>query len=226
MNNENEQSISPLSLTDIKEAARKLVHAKQDVRAKIHELTMQALTQGELAEQEVRQALRAITEGVSLGAAEHTQEMKAAIGDAINGMDDALSSAAEALHATLHEAGTHTRDFAAQDLKFWLEEMQKLEELFLETLGRASESANELVKQEITAVVETARRTGTITGARVRAVTEELVAQLRTTAHEARAAGKQAAREVGARVATIASNKLADIAAKIQHKADTLKQGK
>lgn len=213
-----------LSLEQIKDAARTLVSTGQNVRARLHQLTVDALAQGQLAKQEIGQVLDAITEGVSLGAAERKEEVRAAMSNAVHGIDDALANVAEAMHLALDEASSHAKDFAEQDLKQRLEELQHLEQLFQETISRVTDSASGLVKQEFQILTEHARRAGTSTGSQVKAVAEELANRLRATAHSAGGAGKQAAREVGIRVATIASDKLADIAARIQHKADALKQ--
>jgi hypothetical protein len=55
-------------------------------------------------------------------------------------------------------------------------------------------------------------------------VVEDLGNRLRATAQQAGDAGKNAAREVGARVATLASRKLSEISARIADKAEQLKQ--
>jgi hypothetical protein len=211
-----------LFLDQIKDSARKLVHAGQDVRNQLHELTVKALTRGRLAEQEIREVLEAVTEGVSLGATQRAEELRAAMGDALGGIDDALANAAEAMRQALSEAGSHTRDFAEGDLKQGLDELKRLEQMFLETLSYVAEGASGLVRQEFTALTGQARQTGTGTGERVKAVTRELAGRLRATAHEA----GDAAIQISARAAMVASGKLADIATRIQRKADALKQDK
>jgi hypothetical protein len=55
-------------------------------------------------------------------------------------------------------------------------------------------------------------------------VAEDLGARVRSAAHDAADAGKQAAREVGARVASMASRKLGEMAVRIGEKAEQLKQ--
>lgn len=211
------------SLEEIKATARGLVSAGRDVRKKLDELTVQALTQRDLAEQQVREVLAAITEGVSQGAAERADEMRAALTDALHGMDDALEHAAEAMHLALGEANSRAQDFAQQDVKQGLSELKNLEELFLETVGHVAQGANALVRQEMTALVEHARRTGTGTGERVRTVVEDLGNHLRATAQEAGDASKRAALEISSRVASLASRKLSEIAARIAEKAEQLK---
>jgi hypothetical protein len=190
----------------------------------LRELTVRALTQGELAEREIREVLNAITEGVSLGAGLRADEVKLALTDALHGMDDALSHAAEAMHLAISEVASDAKALGSGDLQQGLNDLKQLEGVFLETVGRVADSASGLVKQEMKAIAEHGKRIGTDTGARVRAVAEDLGNRVRTAAHGAADAGKLAAREVGARVADMASRKLGEIAARIGEKAEQLKQ--
>jgi hypothetical protein len=215
-----------LSLEQLKDAARTLVSTGKNVRAKVHELTLHALSEGQLAKQEIQQTLNTITEGISLGASGRAEEVRAAIADAMQGVDDALANVAEALQLALNEASSHAKDYAEHDLKQGLEELKELEQLFLDTITYVAASASDLVKQELLALSEHARRTGTNTGAQVRMITEELTNRLRATAHDAGAAGKHAAREISLRIASMASSKLFEIADRIQRKADSLKREK
>lgn len=213
-----------LTLDEIKAAASRLVQAGGEVRAKLHELTVQALTQRELAEREIREVLAAITEGISLGAEQRAVEVKSALADALHGMDDALTQAAEAMQLAIREMAADAREFGANDLQQGLSDLKKLEEMLLETIGRVAANANGLVKQEMTAIVEHGRRIGTDTGGRVRAVSDDLGNRVRSAVHDATDAGKQAAREVGARLAGISSRKLGEIAARLAEKAESLKK--
>lgn len=211
------------SLDEIKEKARDLLRSGENVREKLHDLTVEALTQRQLAEQEIREVLGAITEGIRLGATERTEEVRAALGNALGGMDEALENAAEAMQLALGEVSTHAQEFAEQDLRQSLSDLKKLEDMFLETVSHVAQEATGLVRQEMTALAEHARRTGTGTGERVREVAEEFGSRLRATAQQASDAGLHAAREIGSRVALLASRKLVGIAEKIEQKAQALK---
>lgn len=211
------------SLDEIKEKARGLLRSGENVREKLHDLTVEALTQRQLAEQEIREVLGAITEGISLGATERTEEVRAALGNALGGMDEALEHAAEAMRLALGEVSSHAQEYAEQDLRQSLGDLKKLEDMFLETVSHVAQEATGLVRQEMTALAEHARRTGTGTGERVREVAEEFGSRLRATAQQASDAGLHAAREIGSRVALLASRKLAEAAEKIEQKAQALK---
>jgi hypothetical protein len=213
-----------LTLDEIRNAASRLVQAGGEVREKLRELTLRALTQGELAEREIREVLNAITEGVSLGASLRADEVKLALTDALHGMDDALAHAAEAMQMAINEVAANAKEFGSGDLQQGLSDLKRLEGLFLETVGRVANSANGLVKQEMAAIADHGQRIGTDTGARVKAVAEDLGQRVRSAAHDAADAGKQAVRVVGARVAAMASRKLGEIAVRIGEKAEQLKQ--
>lgn len=209
---------------DIKEKARELLRSGEQVREQLQELTVKSLTQRQLAEQEIREVLGAITEGISLGAAERAEEVRMALGNALQGMDDALKHAAEAMQLALGEASAHAQDFAEQDFKQGLSELNKLEGMFLETVSRVAQDASGLVRQEMIALAEHARRTGTGTGERVSVVVEDLGNRLRATAQQAGDASKYAAREISSRAASLASHKLSEIATRLSEKAEQLKQ--
>lgn len=213
-----------MTLEEIKAAAGRLVQAGGEVREKLRALTVQALTQRDLAEREIREVLGAITEGVSLGASQRADEVKAALTDALHGVDDALSHAAEAMQLAIDEVASDAREFGSNDLQQGLDDLKKLEATFLEIVGRVAESASGLVKQEMAAIAEHGKRIGTDTGARVKAVSDDLGNRVRAAAHEAADAGKQAARVIGARVAGMASRKLGEIAVRLNEKAEQLKQ--
>lgn len=215
---------SGFSIEDIKRAARDVMSSGPDLREKLHALTVEALTRRQLAEQEIREVLQAITEGVSLGAAERTEEVRGAIQNAMKGIDDALGNAAEAMQLAWSETSTHAREFAEQDLQQGLDELKKLEAIFLETIQRVGESAGSLVRQEMLALGEQAERVGTDTGERVRLLSETLRQRLRDSARQAGVSGRQAALEAGSRVAELASRKLSGLAARIAAKAEQLKQ--
>ena len=211
------------SLDEIKASAHRLVKAGQDVRNRINELTLTALARRDLAEQQVREVLAAITEGVALGAAERAEEVRSALTDALGGMDAALGHAAEAMHLALGEAHGRAQEFAEQDVKQGWQELKDLERIFLEVMSRVAQGATGLVRTEMTTLLEHARVTGTGTGERVRGAAEELANRLRGTRDAVGATGRRAALEIGSRVATLASRKLSEIAERIAKKAEALK---
>jgi hypothetical protein len=214
-----------LSLEEIKAAASQLVEAGADVRQKLSELTVRALAERDLAEQQIRDVLSAITEGVSIGAAQRTDQVKTALTDALHGVDDALSHAAEAMQLTIGEVSGDIKAFNETEVQQGLSELKRLEAVFLETVSRVASNANGLVQQEMTAIVEHGRRIGTDTGARVRKVADDLGNRVRTAAHDAAANGKQAALIISSRITEKAGLKLGEVAAKLTEKAREMRKG-
>lgn len=215
---------TPLSLEDVKAAASRLIESGEEIRQKLGDLTVRALAERDLAEQQISDVLSAITEGVSLGAAKRTDQVKTALTDALHGVDDALSHAAEAMQLTLGEVAGDIKTFSEEEVQQGLGELKRLEGVFVDTVSRVANSASGLVQQEMTAIAEHGRRMGTDTGERVRQVADDLSHRVRIAAQEATESGKQAALEVSARVAEKAGYKLGEIAAKLTEKARSLRQ--
>lgn len=213
-----------LTLEDIKAAASRLVEAGGDVREKLSDLTVRALAERDLAEQQIREVLSAITEGVSLGAAKRTDEVKTALADALHGVDDALTHAAEAMQLTIGEAASDIKAFSETEVQQGLAELKRLEELFVETVSRVASGASGLVQQEMTAIAEHSRRIGTDTGERVRQVADDLGNRASRAAQAVAESGKQAALEVGARIAEKAGFKLGEIAMRLTEKAKEIRK--
>ena len=149
------------SIEQIQERARQLLQSGDDIRDKLHQLTVEALTRRQLAEEEVREVLSAISEGVSAGAAERAEAVRTDLGEAMQGMDDALGHAAEAMQLAWGEVSGNAREFAEQDMKQCLADLKQLEAMFVETISRAGQGAGGLVRQEMTALAEHARHSGT-----------------------------------------------------------------
>lgn len=215
---------SKLSLEELKNAASRLVAAGESVREKLNDLTVEALARRDLAEQEIREVLTAITEGVSLGAAQRTEQVKIALTDALQGVDDALGHAAEAMQLTIGEVSSDLKAFNETELQQGLQELKRLEGLFIETVSKVASGASGLVQQEMAAIAEHGRRIGTDTGERVRKVTDDLTQRIRDAAQGAASSGKKAALEVSARVAERAGYKLGELAARLTEKAREMRK--
>lgn len=215
---------SKLSLEELKNAASKLVAAGESVREKLNDLTVEALARRDLAEQEIREVLTAITEGVSLGAAERTEQVKSALTDALHGVDDALGHAAEAMQLTIDEVSSDIKTFNETEVQQGLQELKRLESLFVETVSKVASGASGLVQQEMTAIAEHGRRIGTDTGERVRQVTDDLTQRIRDAAQGAASSGKKAALEVSARIAEKAGYKLGELATRLTEKAQEFRK--
>jgi hypothetical protein len=93
-------------------------------------------------------------------------------------------------------------------------------------LGVSERKAGEVVKQEMLTLADHARHISTGKAHRVKLVAEAMGNRLLAAAEDASKSGRHAVRQLGAHVALFASHKLAEIAARIEIKAQALKHSK
>ncbi|MHB1591715.1 MAG: DUF6781 family protein [Sulfuricella sp.] len=218
-----ENNPNMLSSEEIKQAVSTSVEGGVDVRAKVRDLTLQALRTRRLDYDEIKPVITAVTEGISMGAAKHAGEVKAALSEGLAGLDEALTKAAEATRLALEQLTSQARDFSETDLSWALVNLKRLEEEFLDAVSVVADSATGRIKQEMRDLITHARRAGTDTGSKVAETVGALNNKVSATLHEGKAAGKDAAREMSARLASLASGILAGMADALHEKAEKLK---
>lgn len=218
-----EKNSNMLSTEEIKQAASASVEEGVDIRAKVRDLTLRALKTRKLSTEEIRPVINAVTEGISVGAAKRAGEVKSALSEGLAGMDEALTKAAEATRLALEQMTSHAKDFSESELDWALVNLKRLEEEFLDTVSVVADSAADKIKQELKDLVVHARRAGTDTGAKVAETVSTLGNKVSATLHEGKVVGKDAAREMSARLASLASGILAGMADALHEKAEKLK---
>lgn len=219
-----EKNSNMLSTEEIKQAARASVEEGVDIRAKVRDLTLRALKTRKLSTEEIRPVINAVTEGISVGAAKRAGEVKSALSEGLAGMDEALTKAAEATRLALEQMTSHAKDFSESELDWALVNLKRLEEEFLDTVSVVADSAAGKIKQELKDLVVHARRAGTDTGAKVAETVSTLGNKVSATLHEGKVVGKDAAREMSARLASLAGGILAGMADALHEKAEKLKK--
>ena len=139
-------------------------------------------------------------------------------------MDEALTKAAEATRLALEQLTSHARDFSESELDWALANLKRLEEEFLDTVSTVADSAAGKIRQELEDLVVHARRAGTDTGAKVTETVNTLGSKVTATLQESQSAGKEAAREMSARLAALAGGILSGMADALNEKAEKLKK--
>lgn len=208
----------PLTTQEISLAASESVQQEGDIRSQVRDLTLRALQTRSLDTAGIREVVRAVGEGVSLGAEQRASEVKQALAAALSGLDDAVGKAAQATQLALQELVAQGKDFSEQDLKRALDDLKITEQAFLDTLGQVADAAGSKIRQELNDAVEHVRRSGTDTGASVRTSLSELGNRLSATLHESKASGQEAATTVSSRLAGLASGILAAMAESLDKK--------
>lgn len=206
------------SLDDLKTMVADSVEQDAGLRIRVRDLTLQALKSRSMNLDELRRVAQAVTEGVSLGLEHRKGEVKHALSEAMAGLDDAMSKAAEASHLALRQLVSQGKEFSENDLKLALEQLKKLEGELLDTLSKVADSAGDKIRQELKDFVTHTRRAGTDTGAKVLVTVEEFSNKVHATADSGKVAAVNTARDVGARVAEAASGFFAALSDVLQEK--------
>ena len=123
----------------LKSLASQSIKQGSDVRAAVRNLTLKALQQRELTLDQIGKVLRSVTEGVTLGVAKRELKVEKTLSDTVAGMDDAMLRAVEASNVALHRLTGEGYDFEDSDLKRALDELEKLEDQFLQSIEQATD---------------------------------------------------------------------------------------
>jgi hypothetical protein len=210
-----------MSANDVRDAASETMQQGVDIRARIHDVTLLALRGRRFDGHGMREAVRAVTEGIAIGAEQSRADLRVALSDAFRGMDGALTRSAEAGRAALGQFVATGRDLSDNELRQAIATMRRLEDDFLSTAAQAAETASDKIRPELRRVLTVARLSGTDTG-RVAATTfTELAQRFSVASLDMALAGIEVATEMGARFAQVAGGVLSGVADALAPRNDT-----
>ena len=209
---EKDKSDSKNSSETLEDEIKNAVETGRDVKKTVQRITLKALTEGKLDTEAVRQVASAVVKGAGLGAASHGPEAKEVLAKAISGLDEALSSAAEASKLALEEAAGHLKAFGKQDLKQATDDLLALEEMYLDTLKHVAKGSDEVISSTLNDLVQHARHSGTAVGRRSSEIVEMLNRELGQSLSETVAAGADSALNVASQLSHAAAGFLDGIA--------------
>jgi gas vesicle protein len=205
---------------DLKREAETAACEGGNLRNRAKQLTLDALKDGKLSLEEIRNIGQAITEGVSLGLTKGGGELKSGLKEAVGGMDEAIGQAAQRVSMTFREAIERGKDFNETELKSSIERMRDLERDFLESLKDVAGKSGGKLKEELTEISGHLGRAGTDTGGRVKESLNGLYAALNAQAGSTSSTIKDAARTTSARLADLASGVLAGLSEAMKNKSE------
>ena len=212
----NKERAQEVEASEVKAASQSAVERGDAIREDTRDIILTALSQRHLDNKKIRQVVRAVIEGASIGSASKGTQTKDALLDAMTGVDEALAKSTEASKLAVEEAAGNIKDFGKQDLKRALDDLQALEDMFLDTVSEVSKGANELIRGALSDMVEHARNSGTAVGKTAAQTSEALNQQLGKTLHEAASASAHAAMDVAGHIAQAAAGALDGIAQTLQ----------
>ena len=198
--------------SDIRRAASQAVSQGVDIRALVHDVTLSALQMRRFDAQGFRGVVRAVTEGVVLGAEQGRRDMRSALSDAFGGLDDAVLKSAQAGQVALRQLAQSGQDFSDNEFKQALASLRKIEDEFLAVVSLVADGASQRVGPELSRILGSARTDGTQTGKQVALTMGEFAQRFGAASLDVTIAGVQAAGVYGTRFAMLASGILSGLA--------------
>lgn len=205
------------------EAQAAVQQAPDDIRSRVRDLTLQALTGRPFEGQRIREVVRGMTEGVAAGAEQRGAGMQEALSEALGGIDQALMRSVEAGRLALKEILATGKDVSDRELSVAFDGLRRLEEDFLATVEQAVEGAGDLVRPQLREVLDQTRRSGTQTGREVAKLVTDLGQRVSGATLKAGIAGVETALELGTRFAEVAGGILAGVAEALRQQEPTQK---
>ena len=189
----------------LKTLASQSVKQGRDVRTAVRDVTLKALQQRELTLNQIRKVLQSVTEGVNLGVTKREINVEKALSDTVAGMDDALLRVVQASNVALHRLTGEGYDYEDSNLKQALDELEKLEDEFLQSIAMATDSASEKIKAPWNRVLEKTRLSGTAAGSQVASTMRDYGKRAQVAMRAQRETGFKTAHLLTQNFATLAS---------------------
>ena len=213
--------IKPTIDTDemLKNLAAEAAKQAENVRGAVRDVTLNALRGRELSLAQIRQVLKSVTEGVSMGAAKPGIDAEKVLQDSVAGMDEALLKAVEANRIALEQLASQGQTFCESQVKKALSDLEKLEADFLQTVKQAAEQGDQTLLAPWASGLQQNQTSGTQTGAQVAATMAQFSEQMQSAIRGQRRAALEAAQVFSENFTTLASGILIGLSEGLQQRA-------
>jgi hypothetical protein len=188
------------------DAASPVTSEDQVIRERVKGLTSQALQQGRIDPEAVRDIARAVIGGTPGNMATSGAETRELFADAVRKLDEALVKSARATHDALQQLATRGKDFTDNDLKEALVSLRQLQQDYAAAANRIAEAMTGNLRREMTELAVHAQNIGVEASARVASMMGEFATDVGATS------GMAKIRDASARMALLASGVLAGVA--------------
>lgn len=200
----------------------------ESLRKAVSEATLKALQGRELTQENIRKVLQSVTQASSKGLAQSPLDpdaVEAMLGKVFAGMDAALLQAVQANQRALQQFVGQGADLQDKQMQAALAGIEKMEDVFFSSVGKAAKAAGGPVQQGWEQVLQSMKLQGTSTGAQADKVVEDLVAQARSTLRTSRATGMRAAQAMMDSYAALVSGVLIGMSEGLSQSASSAKTG-
>lgn len=205
---------------DLKAAAARSVEGSGDIRAKVRDLTLQAIRERRFDFAGMRDVMQQVAEGISIGAEKRGSDVRQAVESGFKGLDEALSKSLQATQLAMSELASRGRDFNEQEFRSALDAMKKLEADFSATMSQVAEQAGTRAKGEMQTLASHTARAATDTSAVIAKTLQEFSQRMTNTAAETTHASFEAARLMTDRLAQATSGFLSGLSDALARKDD------
>ncbi len=199
-------------------AIKDVVEADNNIRENVRRITLNALSDGKLDLDEISQVTRLVVNGAGVGAVIYGPDGRNPLAKAVEGLNDALCTAAEASKLAIEEASSHVNTFGKQDLLHAINDLNELETMYLETLNDVAKETSETVSETLNDLVRHGRLSGTAIGQKASETAKLLNDQLSERLSETVSAGVDSASKVTSNLAYAAAGFLEAIAQTLDKK--------
>ncbi len=195
----------------MRDEVRRAVEKGRGIQKAVRDITLKALTRGELDQDAIRKVTGDVLKGVQEAATVQGARAKDVVAEAVAGVDEALAHAAQALKLSIEEAAGRAEKFSREDLAKARESLKNLEGDFLDTLREAARASRSAVSAILDDLIEHAQASGTAVGRQLRQMSG-LSGRMAEAGRAHFEAGVQLAMSSTVMTARIASGVLAGIA--------------
>jgi len=198
----------------------------EELRKAVSDATLKALQGRELTLANIRRVLETVTQAASTGASQNKLPAVNAgdlFGAAFTGMDAALLQAVQAHRKALQQFVDQGVALQDKHMKEALANIEKMENVFFATVGKAAQQAAAPLRPAWDRVLEAMRVKGTDTGAQAATNVEQLMEHAQRALREGRAASLRGAQAMMESYATLVSGVLIGMSEALQSAASEAK---
>ena len=199
------------------DAASPVTTEDQVIRERVKGLTSQALQQGRIDPEAVKDIARVLIGGTPDNMAVSGAEARELFADTVRKLDEALAKSASATHDALQQLATRGKDFTDNDLKEALVSLRKLEQDYAAAASRIAEAMTGKLRSEMMELAVHAQNLGVEASARVASMMGEFAESMGASP------GVAKIRDAGARMALLASGVLGGVADALREQSEAKK---
>lgn len=147
---------------DVTDAVREAVESGTDIHQRVKDITLKALTKGQLDMKNIKDVTEAVAKGIDEGITGQDEHAKGNFTRAVTALDDALAIATEASTLAIQEAADKVS--SQHDFKDAIKDIQSMEHLFIDTLEKVARGSTQVTADIVNDFIGHAHKSGTAVG--------------------------------------------------------------